>query len=229
MSRKRLCVVISFQICESARVKILVTAGPTREAVDPVRFISNRSTGKMGYAVVFAAVARGHEVRLVTGPVSLDPPESVETVGVESAAEMLAAVRERVAWCDCLVMCAAVADWRPKVVSDRKLKKKDMSPVLELERTEDILASILPVKGERLFVGFAAETNDVAVEARRKLREKEIDLIVANDVSRDDAGFGVDTNVVSLYAADGFSEDLPLMSKRDVAGHILDWIERQGR
>ena len=209
-------------------MKILITAGPTREAIDPVRFIGNRSTGKMGYAVLFRALARGHEARLVTGPVSLDAPESVHTVAVESAAEMLEAVKANVEWCDCLIMVAAVADWRPKRASAQKLKKSEMKPVLELERTDDILGSVLPAKGERLFVGFAAETGDVGAEAQRKLRDKQLDLVVANDVSRCDAGFAVDTNVVTLYASDGTSEDLPLMSKREVADKILDWVERQG-
>lgn len=209
------------------RMKILVTAGPTREALDPVRFITNRSTGKMGFAIVLAAVARGHDVRLITGPVALGAPDDVNAVRVESAAEMLAAVQAHVSWCDCLVMAAAVADWRPKAFSCHKLKKSKMSSVLELERTADILGTVSPRKGERLFVGFAAETDNVAVEARRKLQEKALDLIVANDVSRPDAGFGADTNVVSFFAADGYAEDFPLMSKREVADHILDWIEAQ--
>ena len=206
-------------------MKILVTAGPTREAIDPVRFISNRSTGKMGYAVAQAGAERGHEVILVSGPVSLDPPGGARCLGVESAAQMLDAVLREVPACDALVMTAAVADWRPRVVSPLKLKKREMSGTLELERTEDILKRVSALDGRRLVVGFAAETGDLRTEASRKLREKGLDMIVANDVSRIDAGFAVDTNVVTLFERGGTERELPLMSKRAVGDEIVAWLE----
>jgi phosphopantothenoylcysteine decarboxylase/phosphopantothenate--cysteine ligase len=206
-------------------MKILVTAGPTREAIDPVRFISNRSSGRMGYAVSGAAVRRGHDVRLVSGPVGIEPPVGATVTRVTSAADMLAAVEADLAWCEALVMVAAVADWKPCRFSPGKLKKADMATTLELEPTADILASILPRKGGRCFVGFAAETGDVLAEARRKLHDKGLDLIVANDVSQDDAGFEVETNRVTLVW-NGGHEPLPLMSKADVADRIMAWIEQ---
>jgi len=206
-------------------MKILVTAGPTREAIDPVRFISNRSSGKMGFAVAAAAAERGHEVVLVAGATGLPSPAGVRRVDACSAEDMLAAVRGHLEWCDVLVMAAAVADWRAKQVSSRKLKKDAMRPCLELEPTPDILASIRDLKGRRLFVGFAAETGDPVPEARRKLQSKGLDLVVANDVSRDDAGFEVDTNKVTFLPAQGPADDLPLMSKRDIAKRLLDWVE----
>lgn len=206
-------------------MKILVTAGPTREALDPVRFLSNRSTGKMGYAIATVAAARGHDVTLVSGPVALPAPSGLSIERVESAQQMHDAVMARVANCDVLVMTAAVADWRPVTVSPQKLKKSTMSGVLQLERTPDILSALMPFKGNKVFVGFAAETQSVEAEARRKLKDKGLDLIVANDVSRSDAGFEVDTNVVTLIPREGESRALPLMSKQEVAGILLDWIE----
>jgi phosphopantothenoylcysteine decarboxylase/phosphopantothenate--cysteine ligase len=207
-------------------MKMLVTAGPTREFLDPVRFLSNRSSGRMGYAIAAAAASRGHEVVLVSGPVSLSPPEGVQTVDVVSAQEMLDAVSARVAWCEALVMCAAVADWRPKVRSAVKLKKRGMSATLELEPNPDILCAVSPLKGGRLFIGFAAETNDVMEEARGKLSRKGLDLIVANDVTKPGAGFEVETNIVTLIPAEGPAEALPLMSKSDVAFRIVAWAEQ---
>lgn len=207
-------------------MKILVTAGPTREFLDPVRFLSNRSSGRMGYAIAEAAASRGHEVVLVSGPVSLRPPEGVEVVDVVSAQEMLGAVTARIAWCEVLVMCAAVADWRPKVRSELKLKKRGMSATLELVPNPDILSAVAPLKGNRLFIGFAAETNDVMEEARGKLSRKGLDMIVANDVTQPGAGFEVDTNIVTLIADAGTEEALPLMSKSDVAVRILAWAEK---
>jgi phosphopantothenoylcysteine decarboxylase/phosphopantothenate--cysteine ligase len=203
---------------------ILVTAGPTREALDPVRFLSNRSSGKMGFAVAAAAVGRGHTVTLVSGPVALAPPDGASYVPVESAQDMFVAVKAHLPDCDVLIMAAAVADWRPAQVSDQKLKKSSMDGVLTLERTPDILTSVHALKGSRVYVGFAAETQSVEAEARRKLNDKGLDLIVANDVSRADAGFGVDTNVATLIARNGEAEALPLMSKADLAETILDRI-----
>jgi len=210
-------------------MKILVTAGPTREAIDPVRFLSNRSSGKMGYAVASVAATRGHEVVLVTGPVSLVPPVGLRTVAVETAEQMLVAVRANLAWCDVLIMAAAVADWRPRQVSAQKLKKGATAPTLELERTADILEAVRALKGERLVVGFAAETQQVESEARRKLESKGLDAIVANDVSAPDAGFEVDTNRVILLTAGGGVEAWPLMSKTAVAERLLTWVEAQVR
>ncbi len=206
-------------------MKLLVTAGPTREFLDPVRFLSNRSTGRMGYALAAAGVARGHAVRLISGPVALEPPTGTVVTRVTSAAEMLAAVLDALAACDVLVMCAAVADWRPKQVSAQKLKKCAMSGTLELERTADILQKVREQRRPgQLVVGFAAETENLADAADGKRRAKGLDLIVANDVSRADAGFEVDTNAVCLISAAGV-DSLPLMSKRAVADRILDWIE----
>lgn len=207
-------------------MKILVTAGPTREAIDPVRFISNRSSGRMGYAVAQAALERSHEVVLVSGPVAIPAPSCARLVPVVSAAEMRAAVEAHLDWCEALVMCAAVADWKPKRVSPFKIKKSGALPVLHLVRTPDILASIAPRKGDRIVVGFAAETGaDYEKEAARKRRDKSCDLVVGNDVTAPGSGFDVETNRVSFITADGV-ERLPLMSKLDVGRRIVDWIER---
>ena len=207
-------------------MKILITAGPTREPLDPVRFLSNRSSGKMGYALAAAAAARGHEVTLISGPVALPPPPDVQVVRVVTAADMLAAVKLHLPKCEALIMAAAVADWRPVRVAWRKMKKGGAQRLtLDLKRTPDILKTIRGLKGRRLFIGFAAETHNLRAEAGRKLREKKLDLIVANDVSQPGAGFEADANQVMLIAADGAEQALPLMSKRAVAERILDWIE----
>lgn len=206
-------------------MKFLVTAGPTREAIDPVRFLSNRSTGKMGYAVAGAARRAGHHVRLIFGPVALAVPGGVEGIPVTTAAEMCTAVETDLPWCDVLVMVAAVADWRPVQVADRKLKKREMTPLIHLERTVDILEHIRQQKGGRLMVGFAAETGRVLEEARRKLQEKDLDLIVANDVSDPHSGFAVDTNRVLFVERGGATREFPLLTKDDVAAHIVTWIE----
>jgi phosphopantothenoylcysteine decarboxylase / phosphopantothenate---cysteine ligase len=206
-------------------MNILVTAGPTREAVDPVRFLSNRSTGKMGYAIASVAVKRGHTVKLISGPVSLSDPPGVEVSRVTTAAEMLEAVQSGFPWCNALVMSAAVADWKPKAVSAQKLKKSDMSAVLELERTVDILQAVTRSESNQIMVGFAAETENLLTEARRKRVAKGLDLVVANDVSQTDAGFEVDSNRVTFVPDRGEPTALPLMSKVDVAEHLLLWIE----
>ncbi len=207
-------------------MKLLVTAGPTREPIDPVRFISNRSSGKMGYAVARAAARRDHKVVLVSGPVCLDPLDRADLVMVNTADEMLDAVRSRVGWCDALIMVAAVADWRPVQSAAEKIKKDDAAMVLRMEPTPDILRSVMHMKGNRTFVGFAAETGDPLREAARKLRSKGLDLIVANDVTEPGAGFEVDTNRVILVAADGAPEALPLMTKDAIALRIVEWVER---
>jgi phosphopantothenoylcysteine decarboxylase / phosphopantothenate---cysteine ligase len=208
-------------------MKILVTAGPTREAIDPVRYISNRSSGRMGYAVAQAALERGHEVVLISGPVSISAPPCARMVPVVSAVDMKAAVTAHLDWCEALVMCAAVADWKPKRVCAFKIKKSGAAPVLHLVRTPDILATAAARKGDRIFVGFAAETGaDFEQEAERKRKKKRCDLVVGNDVTAPGAGFDVETNQVSFISADGI-ERLPLMSKLDVGFRIVEWIERQ--
>ncbi len=210
-------------------MRLLVTAGPTREHLDPVRFLSNRSTGKMGFALAQCAAVRGHTVTLLAGPVALPTPPGVQRVDVVSARDLLFAVEANLDACDALVMCAAVADWRPKQASAAKLKKRDMSPSLALEPNPDILATIRSRKGGRIFVGFAAETGDPRPEGRRKLADKGLDLLVANDVSQPDAGFAADTNRVTLIPRNGAEETLPLLSKLEVAERIVAWVEKTAR
>ncbi len=206
-------------------MNVLVTAGPTREFLDPVRYLSNRSTGKMGYAVARQALRRGHATRLVSGPVALAAPDGVDVVRVVSAADMLAAVRRHLEWCQALIMVAAVADWRPATIHPTKLKKDRMSACLALERTPDILSTLSPLKGARCFVGFAAETDALESGAKAKRAAKNLDMIVANDVGRRDSGFEVDVNQVQWWTADGDAQALPLLSKDDVADRILAWVE----
>ncbi len=209
--------------------RILVTAGPTVEDIDPVRFVGNRSSGRMGYAVAAEALRRGAEVTLVTGPTHLTPPHGAEVVKVRSAAEMHAAVMERATGRDAVVRSAAVADYTPAAPSDQKVKKSDGPLTITLNRTRDILGELgrLPSRKDRVpvLVGFAAETKDVIAYAQGKLQAKGADLIVANDVSRRDAGFDVDTNAVWLVTPGGV-EELPLQSKSAVAATILDRVER---
>jgi phosphopantothenoylcysteine decarboxylase/phosphopantothenate--cysteine ligase len=203
--------------------RVLVTAGPTEEPIDPVRYVSNRSSGKMGYAVARVARRRGADVTLVTGPTALAAPPGVRVVRVGSAREMHEAAAEAFASATVLVAAAAVADYRPRRALPQKLKKSAATLALELDRNPDILRDLAARKGRRLVVGFAAETHDVAAEARRKLREKRCDLMVANDVTAPGAGFGTDTNRVRLLDAHGLDEELPVLSKEDVAERILDW------
>lgn len=206
----------------------LITAGPTREFLDPVRFLSNRSTGKMGFAIADAALRRGHTVDLIAGPVSLpSPPGLSSRIDILSARDLLKAVQDRLPACDVLIMCAAVADWRPKDVASTKLKKSEMNGTLELVRNPDILKTILPQKrlDKQLFVGFAAETGDPQMEGTRKLREKGLDLLVANDVSQPDVGFAVDTNRVLFLTSNQPPRPLPLMSKQQVGDEIIAWAE----
>ena len=180
----------------------------------------------MGFALAERAAARGHAVTLVAGPVTCDTPAGVRRIDVVSACEMLDAVRRELVSAQALIMCAAVADWRPKRPSPVKLKKRDMAPILELEPNPDILLTLQPDKGGRLFVGFAAETGDPLAEAQRKLVAKGLDLLAANDVSLPDAGFAVDTNRVTLLAPGCDPEHLPLLTKHAVADRILDRLER---
>jgi phosphopantothenoylcysteine decarboxylase/phosphopantothenate--cysteine ligase len=208
---------------------ILITAGPTREELDPVRFISNHSSGKMGYALARAAQHRGARVILVSGPVNLTPPFGVELVPVESAGEMHKAVMERALECTAIIKAAAVADYRPLERCGAKIKKKSAEISLQLVKTPDILTELGKLKKGPFLVGFAAETDNLAEFASRKLREKNVDLIVANDVSQPDAGFNVDTNRARLFFRDGRDLDCALMSKYDLAEIILDQVEAELR
>ena len=205
---------------------ILVTAGATCEDIDPVRYLTNRSSGKMGYAIAAAAARRGAKVTLVSGPTALTTPEGVERVAVRSAEEMLAAVRARFAGCTMGVFAAAVADYRVAEQSSEKIKRGKDALTLRLEPNADILATMAREKGERLVVGFAAETGSVAENARKKLAEKNADLIVANDVTAEGAGFDGDTNVVTMFSRDGRDLPLPRLSKTEVANRILDEVLR---
>lgn len=199
---------------------VLITAGPTYEAIDPVRGITNRSSGKMGYALAESAMAMGARVTIITGPVALTPPAGAHTIRVRSAAEMLNAVLANLDAATVVLMAAAVADYRPAQTAAQKIKKDGHAMTLELEPTEDILATVGRDKGTRLLIGFAAETDNVVANARKKLQSKNADLIVANDVSATDAGFDVDTNRVTLVSALETAA-LPLLSKRQAADRIL--------
>jgi phosphopantothenoylcysteine decarboxylase/phosphopantothenate--cysteine ligase len=202
--------------------RILVTAGPTQEAIDPVRFVSNRSTGKMGFAVARAAWRRAAAVRLVAGPSVLPTPYGVERIETVSAAELLEATACNFPWCSALVMAAAVADFRPAKTAPQKLKKNPQGFVLELTAIADELPRLAAQKGDRIVIGFAAETEDLEVNAADKLQRKRLDFIVANDVSRADAGFAVDTNIVTIMDGNGHRQTTPKLSKEEVGDVILD-------
>ena len=204
--------------------RVLVTAGPNREPIDPVRFISNRSTGKMGFAVAAAAWRRGAEVTLVAGPTALPTPHGVHRRDIATAEDMRQAVAAEFDNATMLFMAAAVADYRPARVAKEKLKKGSGRMVLELDRTVDILGELAPRKEARTVVGFAAETEDVLANAERKLRAKHLDLIVANDVAGTQTGFEADTNAVTMIDRTGHHETVPLMSKDAVADRILDRV-----
>lgn len=206
-------------------VKVLITAGPTQEPLDPVRFITNRSSGKMGYALAKVARRRGADVTLIAGPTVLPfPRKDIQLVSVRTAEEMRQAVLDHFDGCSVLIKAAAVSDYRPKVSSQRKLKKTEAVTLLELERTVDILKEVGKRKGDRLLIGFAAETEDLISNATEKLKEKNLDLIVVNDVTKAGAGFGVDTNQVKILSSSGEVKDLPLMSKEEVSQVILDEV-----
>ena len=206
-------------------LKLLVTAAGTREPIDPVRYIGNRSSGKMGYAIAEAAARLGAEVTLISGPSALQPPAGVEFFGVESAREMRQLVQERFPACDIVIKAAAVADYRVKNVSDQKIKKNDAELTLVLEKNPDILKELGEMKQpHQTLVGFAAETQNLLQYAKGKLEKKNLDMIVANDVSKPQAGFNVDTNLIKLLKRDGSIEELPLMSKKELAYIILDRV-----
>ena len=205
--------------------RILVTAAGTEEALDPVRFLGNRSTGRMGFAVAAEAARRGAEVILVAGPTPLATPAGVQRVDVRSARDMHAAVRAEYDGVDAVIKAAAVADYRPVEIAEHKIKKSDGELTLKLTRNPDILYELGQQKKHQILVGFAAETQNVAEYARGKLAKKNLDFIVANNVAEQDAGFGVPTNHVQIFYADGRAEDHPLMAKAELAGVILDRLE----
>jgi len=201
---------------------VVVTAGPTVEDIDPVRYVSNRSSGRMGYALAEAARDRGAKVVLVSGPTSLAVPNGVEHLPVRSAQQMLDAVTARLGDASIVAMAAAVSDYRPESLARNKIKKTDGPMRLDLVRTPDVIGTLAAKKGKRLFVGFAAETDDVIASARRKLQAKSLDLILANDVSRSDAGFAVETNAGTLIDRTGREEAIELTTKREMADRIWD-------
>lgn len=211
-------------------MRFLVTAGPTREPIDPVRYLSNRSSGKMGYALAEAALAAGHEVVLVSGPVSLAPPEGAELVSVETAREMHDAVAASIGGADVAVFCAAVSDYRVEEAAGEKIKKSAERLELTLVRNPDILGDARSAFGFSGFlVGFAAETSDLEAHAREKLERKGCDLLVANDVSRPDIGFDRDENEVLLIPREGDLVAISRSSKAEIARRIVEWIgERRG-
>jgi len=203
--------------------KVLITAGPTMEKIDPVRFISNHSTGKMGYALAKIAMLRGAEVTLVTGKTSIPKPDFVKIVNVQSAKEMFEAVDKEFDTQDIVIMSAAVADYRPKEVATEKIKKKDGEAAIELERTEDILATMAARKKNQFVCGFSMETENMIENSKAKLEKKNLDMICANNLKVEGAGFGTDTNVVTLISKNWIKE-LPMKSKEGVAKDILDVI-----
>jgi len=205
-------------------VRFLVTAGPTRESIDPVRYLSNRSSGKMGYAIAEAANDAGHDVILISGPVNLDPPRGANFVSVSTSDEMRAAVDRHVGHCDVVVMCAAVADYKPAKVSSQKIKKQNAPRTLELAPTRDILASLGKQDRQYLLVGFAAETNDLEENAQKKLREKNCDMIVANDVSGSESGMESDENEVTIFFRSGEKEKISRNSKKNIARELVKKI-----
>jgi phosphopantothenoylcysteine decarboxylase/phosphopantothenate--cysteine ligase len=201
--------------------RIVVTAGGTQEPIDPVRFIGNRSSGKMGLALAEAARDRGAEVTLITAPSHLPEPAGIEVIAVRTATEMKRAVTKAIKQADALIMAAAVADYQPERAATSKIKKDSPSLTLKLKRTPDILSE---VKGDFLRVGFAAESENLVANAKKKLAQKGLDLIVANDITDPESGFGADTNKVTIIDKKGKAESLPLMSKREVAERILDRV-----
>jgi phosphopantothenoylcysteine decarboxylase / phosphopantothenate---cysteine ligase len=225
---RKVCEVLGLR-SDLADQTVLITAGPTREDLDPVRFLTNRSSGKMGYALAEAAIRRGAHVILVSGPTELDPPEKGDWVPVRTAEEMRRAVLDHFGAANIVIMAAAVADYRPAAASATKMKRSSERVMLELEPTPDILAELGRDKANRVLIGFAAETEHVAENARAKLARKGADMIVANDVTQEGAGFDLDTNVVTLFLRDGREVALPKLSKLDVAHRILDHALRLQR
>jgi phosphopantothenoylcysteine synthetase/decarboxylase len=210
-------------------VKFVVTAGPTREAIDPVRFISNRSSGKMGYAIAEMAIAAGHSVVLISGPSAVTPPKGAEFISITSSDELYDTVHREAPRCDALVMCAAVADYKPAIVQTHKAPKHKGTFTLELVPTRDILASLPKESRNYLVVGFAAETQDVETNAREKLETKRCDLIVANDVSKSDSGMESDENEVTIFFQNGDSTKISRASKKIIARELVKIISKMSQ
>jgi phosphopantothenoylcysteine decarboxylase / phosphopantothenate---cysteine ligase len=206
-------------------VRFVVTAGPTREAIDPVRFISNRSSGKMGHAIAEAALAKKHEVTLISGPAGIVPPRGAKNVSIITSDELHDAVHRALRECDVLVMCAAVADYKPAATSARKMKKRKTSLTLKLVPTRDILVS-LPKRRRYLVVGFAAETHDLKRNAQKKMRGKNCDAIVANDVSGSETGMESDENEVTIFFRNGDSKKISRTSKKIIARELVKIISK---
>ena len=205
---------------------IIVTAGPTVESIYPMRYITNRSTGKMGYSIAKEAIERGADVTLITGPTNLTPPQNLKKlVKIESAKDMYEAVLENLDENDVVIKSAAVADYKPKNYSNKKIKKSDDDLVIELDRNKDIAQEIGKIKNNKILVGFAAETNDLIENASLKIKKKNLDFIVANDLTKEGAGFGVDTNIVKIIDKEGNITEYPKMKKEEVANIILDKIK----
>ncbi|CEH35447.1 Coenzyme A biosynthesis bifunctional protein CoaBC [bioreactor metagenome] len=204
---------------------IIVTAGPTMESIDPMRFISNRSTGKMGYSIAAQAIKRGAEVTLISGPTNLTPPQNLKKlIRIESAEDMYNAVLNNMDENQVIIKSAAVADYKPKNYSDKKIKKTDDDLSIELDRNKDIAYEIGKIKKDKILVGFAAETNDLTENAKGKVQKKNLDFIVANDLTKEGAGFGVDTNIVKIIDKEGHITEYPKMTKDEVANVILDKV-----
>lgn len=204
---------------------IIVTAGPTMESIDPMRFISNRSTGKMGYSIAAEAIKRGAEVTLISGPTNLTPPQNLKKlIRIESAEDMYNAVLNNMDENQVIIKSAAVADYKPKNYSDKKIKKTDDDLSIELDRNKDIAYEIGKIKKDKILVGFAAETNDLTENAKGKVQKKNLDFIVANDLTKEGAGFGVDTNIVKIIDKEGHITEYPKMTKDEVANVILDKV-----
>jgi phosphopantothenoylcysteine decarboxylase/phosphopantothenate--cysteine ligase len=211
--------------CDNKKIRILITAGPTREKIDDVRFITNRSSGKMGYALAEAALKSRMDVTLISGPVCLNPVNGVKTIKVESASEMAAAVFQNAPECEIIISAAAVADYMPETVTEGKIKKREGGLVLKLKRTTDILETLGASKRKDLFlVGFAAETEKLLENAEGKLKKKNLDLIIANNVADSSIGFNSDSNEVTLIFSTGQTVDIPFGSKKSIAETIIDKI-----
>lgn len=204
--------------------KLLITAGPNREPLDPIRYLSNRSSGRMGYALARAAIRRGAEVALISGPTELEPPPGARLTSVTTAAEMRRAVLEEFSSCTAVIMAAAVSDYRPVELADKKIKRGKGPIDLRLEPNPDILKEIGSKKNGKMLVGFAAETEELIANAEKKLKEKNLDMIVANNISEAGAGFDVDTNVATILDRNGAIRSLSLMSKDELAEQILDHL-----
>ncbi|MCU9813731.1 MULTISPECIES: bifunctional phosphopantothenoylcysteine decarboxylase/phosphopantothenate--cysteine ligase CoaBC [Paraclostridium] len=205
---------------------MIITAGPTVESIDPVRYITNRSTGKMGYSIAKKAIERGADVTLVSGPTNIVPPQNLKKfIQIESAEDMYNAVLENMDENQVIIKSAAVADYRPKEYSDNKIKKSDDDLSIRLDRTKDIALELGKIKNNKILVGFAAETNDLLENAKNKIQKKNLDFIVANDLTQDGAGFGVDTNIVKVIDREGVVQEHPKMKKEEVADVILDKIK----